>query len=563
MADSSQMQTDAGAAARSRWGVFANTAFTVILAASAVSSVGDAMFDTASSWLMTSLNPDPRMVSAVQMAITLPMFLLTLPAGALADILDPRKLLIVVQIFVALVATAFAASIWTHSHTPLLLLAATFLLGVGGALAAPAWQLIAPLLVPKEDLESAIAVNSATYNVSRAVGPALGGLSIAAFGIDFPFWINGLSFVGIVLALIWWRPPARRQETLPAERFVNSIRTGVRFVRFNRDMDSTLIRTLAYFPFAGSFWALLPLIARRQMHNGPEVYGALMAVIGAGSIAASFAMGQLKRRFGADQLGLFATLGTALAIVLFAAVREPFLAIAASFIGGASWIVMMTTLFMSAQVALPEWVRGRGLAIFLTVYFGAMTLGSALWGEVASLWGLTAALCISSASVLLGLALAWRWKLQTAAGLDLTPSLHWGKPTFPQQLGDDQGPILVSFEYRIDIKDRSAFLDAMEEIRALRMRAGAFAWKIFEDPMSAGRFVEICLVQSLLELKYSLTRVTKADLEVEARARPFLLEPPKSSYIVAAERNRQPRRIFNLFEGRHGAPSEVGAHPGS
>jgi MFS family permease len=555
------MTTETAAPEQAGGSVFANTAFTVILVASAASSIGAAMFDTASSWLMTSLNPDPRMVSAVQMAVTLPMFLLTIPAGALADIIDPRKLLIVVQIFVALVALAFAAAIWTGAHTPLLLLAATFFLGVGGALAAPAWQLIAPLLAPKPQLDRAIAINAATYNVSRAIGPALGGVSISAFGVDFPFWINGLSVIGIVLALLWWRPPPRVKETLPAERFVNAVRSGIRFVRFNRDMDSTLIRTVAYFPFACSFWALLPLIARRQMHTGPEVYGALMGAIGVGSIAASFALGALKQRFNPNQIGAIASLATAAAILLFTAVQEPALAFAASVIGGAGWILMMTTLFMSVQVALPDWVRGRGLAIFLTVYFGGMTVGSALWGEVAAVAGLSTSLMISSLCVVLGLALTSRWKLETAAGLDLTPSLHWGKPTIPPEFSDDQGPILVSIAYQIDPKDRPAFLEVMEEIRELRMRAGAYAWKIFEDPIIAGRFVETSLVQSLLELKYSLARMTNADRDIEGRAQPFSVEPPQPTYLVAAERDRPARHLFHLFEGRHGAQRHNGVEP--
>ena len=209
------MKPEASPPAKSRWGVFANSAFTVILIASAVSTIGDAMFDTASSWLMTSLNPNPLMVSAVQIAITLPMFLLTLPAGAIADIFDPRKLLISVQVFVAIVAFAFAATIWLNWHSPGLLLTATFLLGVGGALSAPAWQLIAPILVPRQELDKAIAVNNASYNVGRAVGPALGGLSIAAFGVDFPFWINALSFLAIVAALVSWRPPPGKPSSFP------------------------------------------------------------------------------------------------------------------------------------------------------------------------------------------------------------------------------------------------------------------------------------------------------------------------------------------------------------
>ena len=259
------------------------------------------------------------MVSMVQLAITLPMFLLTLPAGALADIVDPRKLLIVVQVFVAIVAFSFAAAIWLNWHTPGLLLGATFLLGVGGALAAPAWQLIAPKLVPPNQLGDAIAINNASYNLSRAIGPAIGGVVIGAFGVDFPFWINALSFIGIVAALIWWRPPPHDVETLPAEWLLSAVRSGLRYARFSPAVDATLIRTLAFFPFGCSDSALLPLIARQQLHNGPETYGALMGVIGIGSIAASYGLAKVKDRFDANQLATAGTIGTVIAIVMYGA----------------------------------------------------------------------------------------------------------------------------------------------------------------------------------------------------------------------------------------------------
>ena len=285
-----------------------------------------------------------------------------------------------------------------------------------------------------------------------------------------------------------------------------------------------------------------------------------MGAIGVGSIAASFGLGELQRRFNPNQIGALASLATAVAIVMYTAVHEPVLAFSASVIGGAGWILIMTTLLISVQVALPDWVRGRGLAIFLTVYFGGMTVGSALWGEVAAVAGLPAALWISSLCVVLGLALTTRWQLETAAGLDLTPSLHWGKPSIPPTLTDDQGPILVSIEYQIDPKDRPAFLEIMEEIREMRMRAGAYAWKIFEDPIRAGRFIETSLVQSLLELKYSLARVTHADRDIEERARPFAVGAPQPTYLVAAVRDRHPRH-FTLFEGARGAHSQSGVKP--
>ena len=412
----SQRQIGSSAGASSRWGVFGNVAFTVILIASSVSNIGIGMFDTSMSWLMTSLNPDPMMVSAVQVATWLPMFLLTFPAGALADLVDARRLLIGAQAAVVAISVAFAAIVSLHWTSPTILLATSFLLGIGGAIAAPAWLLITPMLVPRDDLDSAIAINNTSFNVSRAIGPALGGFAIAAISIDIPFWCYCAGNLALLAAIVWWRAstpdPARR---CPPSGSRARCEPGLRYARYNRDIDSTLIRAVAFFIFASAYWALLPLVAQTQMHNGAAIYGILLGMIGLGSIIGSFGLNWLKERLGPDRLAALGTVGTIAALVMYGAAREPVLAMAASLVAGASWIVVMTTLFVSAQVALPEWVRGRGLAIFLTVYFGAMTLGSALWGKVASLWGLPAALYVAAAGAFLGLIVTWGRKLQTAA----------------------------------------------------------------------------------------------------------------------------------------------------
>ena len=538
----SSVKSDAPAGRDWRWGVFGNLAFTVMLIASSASNVGFAMFDTSSNWLMTSLNPDPMMVSAVQVATTLPMFLLTLPAGALTDIIDARRMLIGAQIAVTAISIVFAAVVTMHWATPAVLLATTFCLGGSGALAAPAWLVITPMLVPKHDLDSAIAINNASYNVSRAVAPALGGLAIATFSIALPFWCFCAGNIAVLAALMWWRAPRRARETLPAERLVSALRTGLRYARNNRDIDSTLIRAVAFFPFASAYWALLPLVARTQMHNGPEVYGVLLGMVGLGSILGSLALKSLKARLGSDRLATLGTLGTILALALYGAAREPVIAALASLIAGASWITMMTTLFVSAQLALPEWVRGRGLAIFLTAFFGAMTLGSAVWGKVASLEGVPAALFLAAAGAAIGMALTARWRLQTAAALDLTPSMHWRTPVFVYPIEDDQGPIMVTVEYMIDPKDLKPFLALIHEIGLERKRDGAYAWGVFEDTQLSGRIVETFLIQSMLELRHLRTRVTIADRMIEEQAGAFLKEPRRVTFLVAPKRHRQKRR---------------------
>ena len=531
----------------SRPSVFSHAAFTVILAASSLSNIGIAMFDTSMSWLMTSLNPDPMMVSAVQVATMLPMFLLTLPAGVLADIFDARRLLIGSQAFVAAVSIVFAFVVTFKLAAPWTLLATTFVLGAGGAIAAPTWLMITPMLAPKEDLDSAIAINNTSFNVSRAIGPAMAGFLIAGVSLDLPFWLYCGGNLIVLGALLWWRAPRRMQETLPTERLLSALMTGLRYARYNRDIDSTLMRAVAFFLFASAYWALLPLIARTQLQNGPETYGILLGMIGLGSIAGSFMLSWLKMRLGPDGLAALATVATVAALVLFGWAGDPYSASLAAFIGGAGWIVMLTTLFVSAQVALPEWVRGRGLAIYLTVYFGAMTAGSAIWGKIASMAGIENALYIAAGGAFVGFLATSRRKLQAGAVLDLSPSMHWSRPVFARPVDDDEGPILVSIDYRVAPENRAVFLAAVQEIGNERRRDGAYAWRAFEDTADRGRVVEIFLIQSLLELKHLRARVTQADRLAEQNAHQYLLERPVIHFLLSPKRSREKRRKGAMF----------------
>ena len=526
--------------AEPRYGLLGNPAFMVILIATSLSSVGLAMFDTGSAWMMTSLNPSPRLVSAVQVATTLPLFLLTLPAGALTDVVDPRRLLIVTQTLAVAISVAFAAAASAGLAGPASLLTTSFLMGLCGALAAPAWLLITTLLVRTAELDGAIAIDTAGYNVARAIGPAIAGYAIAKLSIAVPFWGCCVGNLALLAALIWWRAPRRPKETLPAERLISAMTTGVRYVRYSREMDATLIRAIAFFPFASAYLALLPLVARSQDRgDGAEVYGQLMAAVGVGSIVATFALSWLKRRLGANGQAALGALGTVVSLCLLASAREHIMAFVASFISGAASIVVLTTFFVSAQVALPEWVRGRGLAIFLTVYFGALTLGSAVWGEVATVKGVPFALYCAGAGTLIGLALTWAWKLQTSEAEDLTPSMRWRAPSFANRVADDEGPILAIVEYLIDPSESSAFLAVMQDISLERKRDGAYAWHMFEDPNQEGKMVETFLIHSLLELRYREARVTKADEMIENRAAQFLKAPAESRYLVAPQRRRR------------------------
>jgi MFS family permease len=484
---------------------------------------------------MTDLNPDPLIVSLVQAASTLPIFLFALPAGALADIFDKRKYLLVVETLTTAVSAVYAVMVGLGLATPGNLLLFTFLIGAAGALTIPAWQSVVPQLVPRDELPAAIAANSAGMNVSRAIGPALGGAIIAASSIVAPFWINAVSNLGIVGALSWWRRPKAARSLLPAERFGQAILGGLRYARHNPHLRATLMRAAGFFPFAGAYWALLPLVARQQIAGGPALYGILLGVIGVAAVCGTFVLPWLKPKLGPDRLMALGALGQALAMVLYGIAREPWVALAASAIAGSTWIASLATLSVSAQVALPDWVRGRGLALYTMVFFGGLTLGSAAWGEVASFVGLPTAHYLAAAGAVIAIPLTWRWKLQTGAGMDLTPSMHWPSIS-AMDIERDRGPVLVTVEYCIRPEDRDAFLQAIAGLEHGRRRDGAYAWGIFEDAAEPGRMVETFLVESWMEHLRQHERVTNADRLVQDAVDRFHLSgEPKVTHFIAAE----------------------------
>ncbi len=525
------------APAPSIWSPFRHEAFAVIWTATVVSNIGSWMYSAASAWLMTSLDSDPLMVSLVQVAGTLPMFLLALPAGALADIVDKRRFLIGGETFNTAACAALAAFVWLGHITPLTLLLFTFVIQAGSAATAPAWQSIVPELVPREDLPSAVAMNSVGINVSRAVGPALGGLIIAGLGIVAPFWINAVSNLGVVGALGWWRPPRDRASQLPAERFASAIRAGVRHARNNPLLRATLVRTVAYFLFASCYWALLPLVARDQIHGGPTTYGVLLGTIGASATAGAVALPWLKEKLGPDRLVAAGSVATALAMGLLGAAQSVPLALAAGVIAGVSWIAPIATLNVSAQMALPEWVRGRGLAVYVTILFGAMTLGGIIWGQVAHLGGVPMAHFVAAAGLLLAIPLTWRWRLQAGETIDLTPSMHWPTPVVSEQVEVDAGPVLVTVEYRVSKEQRRAFLEALERLSHERRRDGAYTWGVFEDATESGRFLETFLVESWLEHLRQHERVTNADRVLQEETLRYATGEPQVAHFIAARKS--------------------------
>ncbi len=513
-----------------------HTVFAALWIATVVSNVGTWMQNAAAGWLMAGLTSDAFIVSLVQVATMLPVVLLGLPAGALADIIDRRWLLIAVNAAVTVVVALLGLLVWYDLVTPWVLLLFTFLVGAGSALIAPAWQAIVPSLIPRNDLQAAISLNSVGINISRAIGPTLAGIVIGVAGLAAPFWLNAISTLAVIGVLWWWRPVGAAAGALPPERFRSALGIGWRHVRHNRHLTATLVRSAGFFVFASAYWALLPLVARDQIATGPQLYGLLLGTIGVGAVGGAFLLPRLKALLGPDKLVAAATSGTALALVLFGLAQSSYVGLAAALIAGISWIAVLAPLNVSAQVALPGWVKGRGLAVFAIVQFGAMTIGSALWGQVAKFSGLPTAHIIAAAGALACIPLLMRWKLQTGADIDLTPSLHWPDPVLSGDVELDRGPVQIIIEYKIAPHDREAFLAAISELSHERLRDGAYDWDVFEDVAEPGRMIETFLVSSWIEHQRQHHRVTADDREVQERLHKFHkgTKPPFVQHLIAA-----------------------------
>ncbi|WP_420006481.1 MFS transporter [Arenibacterium sp. LLYu02] len=410
---------------------FGQRAFALLWTATLISNIGTWMHDVGAGWLMTTLDPSPQIVSLVQAATTLPVFLFALFAGALADRLDKRRMLIGINLGLTVIVTLLAALVWLGWMTPFLLLMITLILGTGAAFMAPAWQAIVPMLVPADRLKPAIALNSMGINISRAIGPALAGVLIAGVGLAAPFALNAASHLVIITALVLWQPP-KTQPRRSTGSLLSDMATGLRHVRHNAPMRAVLLRAASFFLFASAYWSLLPLIARSAEGGGSALYGALMALIGAGAVSGALLLPRLQARLGTDRTAKIGAMGTVLALLVLAASATPAALLPAAFLGGLAWIAVLTAFNVSAQTALPNWVRARGLAVFLMVFFGSMALGAVLWGQVAARFGIEIALLGAAAGLALGLAATWRIVLGGGEALDHTPASAWPQaPLWP------------------------------------------------------------------------------------------------------------------------------------
>ncbi|KQY89795.1 MFS transporter [Brevundimonas sp. Root1423] len=515
-------------------GPLATPLFRALWIATIVSNIGTWMNDVGSSWLMTSLSPSPLWVAMVQAATTLPMFVFALPAGALADVIDRRKLLIASQMLILAGAASLAAITWSGLITPPLLLALTAVMGLGAALGAPAFQAIVPELVGKPSLADAIALNSLGVNIARAMGPALGGVIVALSGPAAVYALNAVSILAVLGVLFAWRRQAL-VSTLPAEHFFGALRAGYRYARHAPALQLVLVRSVAFFLFSSALWALLPLVGRQMLGLDAAGYGVLLGSMGAGAVAGAVALARVRKHVSANRLSVIASLLFAVATLSLGRAGNAWVAGGIMVVAGVSWITMLSGLNVAAQMAVPAWIKARALAVYLLVFQGAMTAGSILWGIFASRTDIPTTL--TTAAVALGVATlaAFRFRLPAANAVDLTPSGHWAEPVVTGEHPADRGPVMILIEYRVDPARTVEFVRELHGFKPVRQRDGALRWNVFEDAETPGLIIESFVVASWLEHLRQHERVTHEDRLAQESLRRFHTgdRPPVVRHLIA------------------------------
>jgi MFS family permease len=506
--------------------------FRNLLISDLVSDIGAFMQSVGAAWLMTSLTTSTLYIALIQTASALPFFILALPAGSLGDICDRRKLILGTEIWMVVVASVLAAATIGGFMTPWLLLVLTFALSAGDAIESPAWRAIFPELVPKEDLSPAMALNGIEFNLARAVGPGLGGLIIAAWGVATAFVINAVSFLGVIAVIFRWK---RRPSfsKLPSETLGGATIAAVRYVRYSPAIRTLLFRAACVIFFASAFWALLPALAK-SLSSGSLGYGLLLGFFGLGAVAGAVVLQRARKIFSVEEMVSGASIAFALVIAALAALHSlPLLCVFLLF-GGAAWTVFMSIFNTLVQTLAPDWVRARVLAVYLFVFQGAVAIGSTAWGFAADHSSARLALSVSAVGIAACVTLQFVARLS-----DTRPELdvwnHWKKPTMYIEPTPDQGPVLVTVEYKIKPEDAAQFLEAIHKFERVRRRDGASRWGVYFDSEIPGRYLETFLVDSWAEHERQHDRFTVGDAKLEEQIEHFVIEPIHVRHFIYAD----------------------------
>lgn len=517
-------------AAPGPWSPLSQPVFRSMWLAILASNIGTWIHDVSAAWVIAETTGSPFMVAAVQSATTLPMVLLAVLAGTLADIVDRRKYLILAQLWMLMVAGTLALLAHLDMLGPWTLIALTFALGVGAAMAMPAQQAAIPELVPRTMLSPAVALTSLSMNIARAIGPALGGLIVASAGIAWAFAVNALSFLGVVIVLAAWRrKPAL--SALPPESFGVALRAGLRYAAQASVLQSVLVKAASFFMFASALTALLPIVVNRELQASAGTYGLMLGCIGVGAIAGALLLPKLRARIETDRLVLVATVVYAACMLALALVRNIPALYGVALINGFAWITVLSSLQIAAQTAVPAWVRARALALYIVVFSGGMALGSLGWGTLAQQTSTSLALLVAAAGTVLAALFGLRFKLGEAANVNVTPSGHWPQPVLVEEIAGDRGPVLVTIEYRIALDQREEFLRLMHALGRSRRRDGAVQWGVAEDTEAPGTYLEYFLDGSWLEHLRTHERVTESERVLQDRILALLADADRRPQV--------------------------------
>jgi MFS family permease len=508
----------------SAWAPLRRTWFRALWTAQFVANTGTWAQTVGAQWLMGDLGGSALQIALVQTAATLPVFLLVVPAGALGDVVDRRRLLLLSQTLMVLAAAALAALTAADAVTPNRLLAMTALLACGQAVAAPCFQAVQPELVPREELPQAALLNGVNGNIARAVGPAVGGLLIAAAGPAAAFALNAASFLGVLAVLYRWPRPATHRP-LGAEPIRQAVHAGYRYVRSAPAFGAVLARSALFMVFASGLWALLPALARGPLGLGPNGYGGLLAAVGFGAVLGTAVLPRARARWSAGAIVTAATLGYAVAVTVVGLQSSAEVVVAALVLAGLSWIAVQSTLGATAQLLLPSWARARALAYYQLVFMGGQALGALAWGAVADAFGLAAAFLIPAGGLV----------LVAAVGLLLGPlradhdvrhsELPWPELPSTAEWAPDAGPVLVTLQWQVGGPQIPEFLREMRQLGRARRRTGAYLWGVFQDAEDPECFLETFTVTTWTEhLRQHVERGTMDDADLEQRIRRHLAQ---------------------------------------
>ncbi|MBH0774870.1 MFS transporter [Nocardia bovistercoris] len=533
------MTTADATAPLSTWAPLRSPIYRALWVAQLVSNLGTWMQTVGAQWILVDEPNAAVLVSFVQTAITLPVMLLSVPSGVLADLVDRRRLLLGAQSAMAVLAAVLTLSTATGHTTPAVLLTLLFLLGCGQALTAPAWQAVQPELVAREQIPAAAALGSMNINLGRAVGPAIAGVLVSLSGPTLVFALNAVSFGGIVAVLMFWRRPAT-DRNLPTERPLAALQAGTRFIRAAPAIRRVLLRSILFIAPASALWALLPVIARDGIGLSASGYGVMLGALGLGAVLGAVALARIRAALTPTQRLTVAALLFGLATAGSALLHSLPLVLILLVGAGLAWLLAMSTMNATMQLLLPAWVRARGLSVYLLVFMGGQAIGSLVWGVVAGAVGTVHALLTAAVLLACGaLSSVWLPIRHNAEELDLTPSAFWPEPQVVFEPDPEDGPIMVLRDYDVPAENTEEFLAAMAFVGRSRQRTGAMEWRIYRDLGVVDRFVEAFVVRSWAEhMHQHQVRLTAQDQVREREVARFTVGADRVTHLVAVAPNR-------------------------